>query len=96
MFYLFNGDNPHALSLAEKMCKEAKPGALINTTDDELRAFENGEFIAVDTETHNGKLIEFDTNKEYILFADQTVNLDDIDYHNQHSEASIRVIRVDK
>lgn len=38
--FLVEEGNPHALSLAKKLMSDAKPGAIIFVTQDELSAFD--------------------------------------------------------
>lgn len=95
MFFLVNKDSSPAASLMKKMSQEARPGALIQCTKEEFDSFKNGDFEPVALSAESNKLIEVDLDKKYILFADNSTNIDDV-ASLQELGLRIGIIRVDK
>ena len=93
MFYLVNEETAAANSLMEKMAEQARPGALIPCTEEELRCF-GRDFIPVAINPTESKLIEVDPDKTYMLFADNEMNLDDILAFIDGRKMNIGIVRV--
>ncbi len=96
MFYLINKENPAAESLMLKMAEQAKPGALIPCSTEEINSFTNGDFIPVALTPDDSKLIQVDPMKTYILFANKEMEIDDIMTCITRLKINIGVVRTGK
>jgi len=95
MFYLINNQTAAATSLMKKMSQQARPGALIPCTPEELDCFEHGDFIPVAMTSDESKLVEIDRSKAYIIFADENLNIDDV-VKLQNQGVDINIIEVNR
>jgi len=90
---LVRADSQAAVSLAEKLAA-GKEGEFIKCTDEEFSAFSSDMQVWSFGNNEPSKLIEVDLDKHYVLFADNSVCLEDIlgTGLNNH----ISVVRLDK
>jgi len=95
-FFLVNSDNEHAVSLAKKMAKEAKPGALVLCTDNELRAYEDKEILSINiNDSNNIPIAKVSSGESYILFCNDKVDIDNLFQVAEELRIQIGIVRVD-
>jgi hypothetical protein len=95
MFYLINNETAAANSLMKKMAEQAKPGALIPCTREEIDCFNNGDFVPVAMTQTESKLIEIDRSRTYVIFVDENMNIDDA-VKLQNEGVDINIIEVNR
>tara|TARA_R110000796_G_scaffold214800_1_gene330742 strand:- start:17106 stop:17405 length:300 start_codon:yes stop_codon:yes gene_type:complete len=96
MIYLVNKDNPAAISLAIKFSKtDLKPGSMIPCSKEEIGCYGTAQFMPISLDALTEKLVQVDFGKSYILFADDTVNIDDAADTAEVLNIELGIIRLD-
>lgn len=80
-------------SLVKKLSKQAKPGAVIQLTTDEMSLMASAHIVGVSNKSNPIELIEVDRDKKYIAVCDQSVNLEDLVRLIDSAKLGIRIVR---
>jgi len=68
--FLVNQDKPSARSLMLKLADQAKPGAIIPVTNEEMALYQSVHFQVLAMGNSDQKIIELDTKAPYIFLLD--------------------------
>lgn len=94
MIYLVNKDNPDAMNLAKVMSEGAhKEGAIFPVSKGEMECYGSDDFQAINLNDVTNNLVRVYPSSNYILFADEHTDIDDVIQTQERLGIMIGVIR---
>ena len=94
MFFLVE-DTKAGKSLAVKLSEQAKPGALIPVTKEEMEASKNMRTIGYQESNSNCAFVPLDPNTRYLAIVDKSVNVHDLTKSISVLGVNVGIVRTD-